>query len=102
VSKTIHTQAVQPARHHINVLGQLLKLIPRSLIHADAKETGNEAKARAIAAFGLTPPSRNNLSNADQGRDAKCAGPVFWRTLVRAACAAFVVCAGTSKCSSSK
>jgi len=136
VSKTKHTQAVQPARHHTNALGQLLKLIPRSLIHHASKETGDEAKARtfspiahlgamlcaqlaralslndvcgrlrlkarAIAAFGLTPPSRNNLSNANQGRDAKCAGPVFWRTLVRAACATFVVRAGTLKCSSSK
>ena len=38
-------------------------------------------KARAIAAFGLTPPSRNNLSNSNRGRDAKFAELVFWRTL---------------------
>ena len=30
-------------------------------------------KARAIAAFGLTPPSRNNLSHANKVRDAKFA-----------------------------
>lgn len=38
-------------------------------------------KARAIAAFGLTPPSRNNLSNANKVRDAQFAEWVFWRTL---------------------
>ena len=38
-------------------------------------------KARAIAAFGLTPPSRNNLSHANKVRDAKFAELVFWRTL---------------------
>ena len=31
-------------------------------------------KTRAIAAFGLTPPSRNNLSNSNKVRDAKFAG----------------------------
>ena len=38
-------------------------------------------KARAIAAFGLTPPSRNNLSNSNKVRDAKFVELVFWRTL---------------------
>jgi hypothetical protein len=38
-------------------------------------------KARAIAAFGLTPPSRNNLSNSNKVRDAKFPELVFWRTL---------------------
>ncbi len=38
-------------------------------------------KARAIAAFGLTPPSRNNLSHSNKVRDAKFAELVFWRTL---------------------
>ena len=38
-------------------------------------------KARAIAAFGLTPPSRNNLSNSNKVRDAKFSELVFWRTL---------------------
>ena len=38
-------------------------------------------KSRAIAAFGLTPPSRNNLSNSNKVRDAKFAEFVFWRTL---------------------
>lgn len=38
-------------------------------------------KAHAIAAFGLTPPSRNNLSNSNKVRDAKFAELVFWRTL---------------------
>ncbi len=115
MSKPKRTSATQPARHHINVLGQLLKFIPRTLIDKAAKETGVDAKARtfsvlshlgtmifaqlahalslndicdwlrmkarAIAAFGLTPPSRNNLSNSNKVRDAKFAELLFWRTL---------------------
>ncbi|MBK8092737.1 MAG: transposase [Verrucomicrobiaceae bacterium] len=38
-------------------------------------------KTRAIAAFGLTPPSRNNLSYANKERDALFTELVFWRTL---------------------
>jgi hypothetical protein len=38
-------------------------------------------KARAIASFGMTPPSRNNLSNANKGRSAAFAEKLFWRTL---------------------
>jgi hypothetical protein len=38
-------------------------------------------KTRAIAAFGLTPPSRNNLSHANKERDARFSQLVFWRTL---------------------
>ena len=34
MSKPTPTHTTQPARHHINVLGQLLKLIPRSIIGA--------------------------------------------------------------------
>ena len=115
MSKSKLTHATQPARHHINVLGQLLKFIPRDIIQRTARETGVDAKARtytvfshlgtmlfvqlahalslndvcdclrlkarAIAAFGLTPPSRNNLSNSNKVRDAKFAELVFWRTL---------------------
>lgn len=115
MSKPNSTRATQPARHHINVLGQLFKLIPRRIIEKSAKETGVEGKARsfsvmshlgtmifaqlahalslndlcdwlrlkakAIASFGLTPPSRNNLSNSNKVRDAKFAELVFWRTL---------------------
>lgn len=115
MSKPTPPHAAQPARHHINVLGQILKFIPRHIIQQSAKETGVDLKARsysvlshlgtmlfvqlahalslndvcdwlrlkarAIAAFGITPPSRNNLSNANKGRDAKFAQQVFWRTL---------------------
>jgi hypothetical protein len=38
-------------------------------------------KARAIASFGMTPPSRNNLSNANKGRSAAFVEKLFWRTL---------------------
>ena len=37
--------------------------------------------ARAIAAFGVTPPSRNNLSHANRERKASFIETVFWRTL---------------------
>jgi len=109
------TSAPQPVRHHLNVMGQMLKLIPRTIIDAVSRETGVDRKARtysalshlgtmifvqlahalslndvcdwlrlktrAIAAFGLTPPSRNNLSHANKTRDAKFAESIFWRTL---------------------
>lgn len=115
MSKPTHAPTTQPARHHITVLGQLLKLIPRGIIDTAARETGVAAKARsysvlshlgtmlfaqlahalslndvcdwlrlkarAIASFGLTPPSRNNLSNSNKARDATFAALVFWRTL---------------------
>lgn len=121
MSKPTPTHAPQPARHHINVLGQLLKLIPRSIIGAAARQTGVAAKARsysvlshlgtmlfaqlahalslndicdwlrlksrAIAAYGLTPPSRNNLSHANKVRDARFAEQVFcarWRIFTTA------------------
>ncbi|MBP7950776.1 MAG: DUF4372 domain-containing protein [Verrucomicrobiales bacterium] len=38
-------------------------------------------KARAIAAWGVTPPSRNNLSHANKVRPAAFIETVFWRTL---------------------
>jgi hypothetical protein len=115
ISKPKHTQATQPARHHINVLGQILKLTPRSITSAAARETDVDAKARtfsvlshlgtmifaqfaralslndicdwlrlktrAIAVFGLTPPSRNDLYHANKERDARFTELVFWRTL---------------------
>ena len=115
MSKPTHAHATLPARHHINVLGQMLKFIPRGIISKAAKETGVDLKvrtysvlshlgtmpfaqlahalslndvcdwlrlkARAVAVFGLTPPSRNNLSNSNKVRDARFAELVFWRTL---------------------
>jgi len=39
MSKPKHTHTSQLARHHINVLGQILKIIPRDSIHKTAKET---------------------------------------------------------------
>jgi len=118
MSKPSLTHATQPARHHINVLGQMLKFIPRDIIYKSAKETGVDSKARsytvvshlgtmlfvqlahalslndvcdwlrlkarAIAAFGLTPPSRNNLSHSNVSRSASAssaergAGAGWW------------------------
>src|SRR5665213_3548304 len=110
MSKSTHTHATQPARHHINVLGQMLKFIPRDIIHKAARETGVDVKARtysvlshlgtmifaqlahalslndvcdwlrlkarAIAAVGLTTPSRNNLSHSNKVRTAQFAALV--------------------------
>jgi Transposase DDE domain/Domain of unknown function (DUF4372) len=114
-TKSKKSSTAQPTRHHINVLGQLLKYIPRSIVNAAAREHGIEARARtfsifshmaamifvqlahalslndvcdwlrlkvrAIAGFGITPPSRNNLSHANKTRDAKFIETVFWKTL---------------------
>lgn len=49
LSKAKHTQATQPARHHINVLGQLLKFIPRHIIRTAARETGVDLKTRTYS-----------------------------------------------------
>ena len=110
-----HSPATPPTRHHFILLGQLLKLIPRSMLDRAAAESGVAAKARtdspwshvgamifvhlahalslndvcdwlrlkarAIAAFGLTPPSRNNLSHANKTRSAAFVQTLFWRTL---------------------
>jgi hypothetical protein len=114
-TKSIPAPSAQPTRHHLNVLGQLLKYIPRSIVHAAAVAHGAEARARsfsvwshmaamvfvqlahalslndvcdwlrlkmrAIAALGVTPPSRNNLSHANKVRPADFIEAVFWKTL---------------------
>lgn len=49
MSNPTHTPDTQPARHHINVLGQMLKFIPRSIIEHSAKETGVDLKARTYS-----------------------------------------------------
>lgn len=38
-------------------------------------------KARAIAAYGVTPPSRNTLSHANRTREASFAETMFWKVL---------------------
>ena len=50
-TKSIHLSSARPARHHINVLGQLLKYIPRSIINKAAIEHGVEARARTFSIF---------------------------------------------------
>jgi len=50
-TKSIHPPSAQPARHHINVLGQLLKYIPRSLVSAAAHRHGVDAKARSFSVW---------------------------------------------------
>lgn len=47
----IHHPSTQPARHHINALGQLLKYIPRSIVNAAASRHGIEAKARSFSVW---------------------------------------------------
>lgn len=42
---------------------------------------GYASRRELLLALGLTPPSCNNLSNSNKGRDATCAELVFWRTL---------------------
>ena len=48
-------------------------------------------KTAALARFGVTPPSRNGLSNANKERDAQFAEKLFWETLghLQHACPSF-------------
>ena len=50
-AKSKRTSAAQPTRHHLNVLGQLLKYIPRSIVYATAARYGVDAKARTFSVF---------------------------------------------------
>ena len=50
-TKSKKKSAAQPARHHINVLGQLLKYIPRSIVNAAAVQHGIDTKARSFSVF---------------------------------------------------
>lgn len=48
-TKSIHPPSAQPTRHHINVLGQLLKYIPRSIVNSAAIQHGVDAKVRTFS-----------------------------------------------------
>ena len=50
-TKPIHPSSAQPARHHIHVLGQLLKYIPRSIVNTAAIEHGVDSRARTFSIF---------------------------------------------------
>ncbi len=50
-TKSKRTSAAQPTRHHLNVLGQLLKYIPRSIVNATAARYGVDSKARTFSVF---------------------------------------------------
>jgi hypothetical protein len=49
MSKLTHPYATQPARHHVNILGQMLKFIPRDIIHRTARETRVDVKPRTYS-----------------------------------------------------
>jgi hypothetical protein len=49
MAKAQHPTPARPARHHITILGQLLKLIPISIIYKAAAETGVDRKARTFS-----------------------------------------------------
>ena len=50
-TKTTSSPSAQPPRHHINVLGQLLKYIPQGIIQAAAREHGVDAQARSYSVW---------------------------------------------------
>ena len=50
-TKSTSSPSAQPQRHHINVLGQLLKYIPRGIVDAAAREFGVDAKARTYSVW---------------------------------------------------
>ena len=84
IHKTAKETGVDLKARTYSVLSHLGTMIFVQLAHALSLNDVCDwlrMKARAIAAFGLTPPSRNNLSNANKGRSAKFAELVFWRTL---------------------
>jgi hypothetical protein len=82
-STAIETGVVTKARSY-SVFSHLGAMIFVQLAHALSLNDVCDwlrMKARAIASFGLTPPSRNNLSHANKVRSAKFVELVFWRTL---------------------
>jgi len=84
IHKTAKETGVDLKARSYSVLSHLGTMIFVQLAHALSLNDVCDwlrLKARAIAAFGLTPPSRNNLSNCNKVRDAKFAELVFWRTL---------------------
>ena len=50
-TKTTSSPSAQPPRHHINVLGQLLKYIPQGIVQAAAREHGVDAQARSYSVW---------------------------------------------------
>jgi len=84
IQKTARETGVDVKARTYSVLSHLGTMLFVQLAHAMSLNDVCDwlrLKARAIAAFGLTPPSRNNLSNSNKVRDAKFAEVVFWRTL---------------------
>ncbi len=84
ISKAAKETGVDLQARTYSVLSHLGTMLFAQLAHALSLNDVCDwlrLKARAIAAFGLTPPSRNNLSNSNKVRDAKFAELVFWRTL---------------------
>ncbi len=50
-TKSSLSSSARPQRHHLNVFGQLLKLIPRGIVGATAAEFGLDAKARTYSVW---------------------------------------------------
>lgn len=50
-TKSSHPLSARPARHHLNVLGQLLKYIPRTIVSGAAARHGVEARARTFSVW---------------------------------------------------
>lgn len=83
IDKAAKETGVDVKARTYSVLSHLSTMIFVQLAHALSLDDVCDSlrlKARAIAAFGLTAPSRNNLSNSNKVRDAKFAELVFWRT----------------------
>lgn len=67
-----------------SVLSHLTAMLFAQLCHAISLNDVCDwlrLKAAAIARFGVTPPSRNNLSHANKERDAEFAEKLFWAEL---------------------
>lgn len=84
VTETAEQFGVDLQCRTFSALSHLATMIFVQLVHAMSLNDVCDwlrLKARAIAAFGVSPPSRNNLSHANKVRKAAFMEQVFWRTL---------------------
>ena len=86
-TKTTSSPSAQPPRHHINVLGQLLKYIPQGIVDAAAREFGVDTQARTYSVWShLAAMVFVQLAHAFSLNDV-----CDWRRLKRRAIAGFGV-----------
>ncbi|MCX6894063.1 MAG: IS4 family transposase [Verrucomicrobia bacterium] len=84
INRVARETGVADKARTFSVLSHLTAMLFAQLSHAISLNDVCDwlrLKAAAIARFGATPPSRNNLSHANKERDAQCAEQLFWSVL---------------------